>query len=505
MNNFFKPFVRAFAFVTKELVEILRQTRLILSLVLGPFLIMLLFGLGYRNEARPLRTLFVVSEGNPFAQRIDEYATTLGEQLIYEGITTDRQASMSALSRGQVDLVVEVPDNAEEQIRNSQQAVFTLYHNEIDPYQVSYVQYFGDAYIDEVNRRILMTMADQGKQDATSVRENLSSARQSTAAMREALERGDEAAAETAKGQMVEDVNALQVIVGGSLSLLAGVDQQVNGELPAEDSALLEALNRLEEDSNTAQNSSDSNERIQSLRDMEENLADLEQQLGDFQAVSSDVLVAPFGSQTQSITQIQLSPTDFFVPAVIALLLQHLAVTFASLSLVRERRSGITELFRIAPLSSGEILLGKYLSYMFFAGLVAAIITITVVFVLGAPMLGNWWNYVLLLLVVIFTSLGIGFLVSLFSTTETQAVQFSMFLLLGAVFFSGFILDLRYLWEPVRVVSWSLPATYAIRLLQDVMLRGLGLQPVLFFGLLAIGVALMLLAWFLLHRQLRPE
>jgi ABC-2 type transport system permease protein len=214
--------------------------------------------------------------------------------------------------------------------------------------------------------------------------------------------------------------------------------------------------------------------------------------------------VAPFGNATESVSNIELSPTDFFVPAVIALLLQHLAITFAALSIVRERRSGTTELFRISPLSSGEVLLGKYLSYMFFGGVIAAIITLTIVFGLGAPMLGNWISYSLLLLVMLFTSLGIGFLISLISATDTQAVQFSMFMLLGAVFFSGFILDLRYLWEPVRAISWALPATYAIRLLQNIMLRGLGLDLVLFFGLLGIGVFLMLLSWYLLHREMRP-
>ena len=39
--------------------------RLILTLVLGPFLILLLFGIGYRNQARDLRTLFVVANGKP--------------------------------------------------------------------------------------------------------------------------------------------------------------------------------------------------------------------------------------------------------------------------------------------------------------------------------------------------------------------------------------------------------------------------------------------------------
>ena len=145
MGEIIRFFIRASAFVVKELTEVLRQTRLILTLVLGPFLIMLLFGVGYRNEARALRTIFVVGEKNRFRQQVDAFAESLGPQLIYEGITADQQDALGRLRRGQVDVVVVVPDDAYEQIRKSQQATFTLYHNEIDPYQVSYVQYFGSA------------------------------------------------------------------------------------------------------------------------------------------------------------------------------------------------------------------------------------------------------------------------------------------------------------------------------------------------------------------------
>jgi ABC-2 type transport system permease protein len=172
---------------------------------------------------------------------------------------------------------------------------------------------------------------------------------------------------------------------------------------------------------------------------------------------------------------------------------------------VREKRSGTVELFRIAPLNSSEVLLGKYLSYMVLGGIIALMISLTVIFGLGVPMLGAWVNYTLILAVLLFTALGIGFLISLISTTDTQAVQFAMFMLLGSVFFSGFILDLRYLWAPVRVVSWAMPATYAMRLLQDVMLRGLPLDPLLFFGLLVIGVAMLLISWYLMHREMRPS
>src|SRR5512144_3433582 len=84
--NVFRFFIRIYAFISKELAEILRQTPLILTLVLGPFLILLLFGIGYRSEARPLRTVFVVSGDAEMKQQVEEYAKNLGPQLIYRGI-----------------------------------------------------------------------------------------------------------------------------------------------------------------------------------------------------------------------------------------------------------------------------------------------------------------------------------------------------------------------------------------------------------------------------------
>jgi ABC-2 type transport system permease protein len=513
MRELFRFFIRGTSFFGKELVEILRQTRLILTLVLGPFLIMLLFGIGYRNQARPLRTAFVVSEENPFRQQVQQYADTLGPQLIDEGMTSDQEAATNELKRGRLDLVVVVPDQVEEKIRNSEQAVFTLYHNEIDPYQASYVEYFGSAYIDEVNRRVLRSIAEQGQEEAVTVQQRLATARNSARLMREALEGGDAAAAQGEKQNLDSNMDALSIAVGGSLALLQGVNNTFgDGEessAPARTDEIMAALARINQNRDALGNVDEKqggyDQEIQELNEIEIDLGSLETQLADFRSVEPDVLVTPFSSETKSVENLTLTPTDFFAPAVVVLLLQHLAVTFAALSIVRERRAGTMELFRISPLSSVEILIGKYLSYLFFGGVLAAIVTATIVFGLKLPMRGDWWEYAVVLLVLLFTSLGMGFLISMVSETDTQAVQYSMFLLLGSVFFSGFFLDLRYLWEPVRVVSSALPATYGIRLLQDIMLRGTAIIPNLFFGLLAIGVGLFLVSWLLLRRLMRQE
>jgi ABC-2 type transport system permease protein len=59
MGNLFRSMIRASSFFRKEVFEILRQPRLVATLVIGPFLILFIFGIGYRNQPRALRTLFV--------------------------------------------------------------------------------------------------------------------------------------------------------------------------------------------------------------------------------------------------------------------------------------------------------------------------------------------------------------------------------------------------------------------------------------------------------------
>ncbi|MGE5642141.1 MAG: ABC transporter permease, partial [Byssovorax cruenta] len=183
----------------------------------------------------------------------------------------------------------------------------------------------------------------------------------------------------------------------------------------------------------------------------------------------------------------------------------HLFVTFAAMSIVQERRAGTMELFKTSPISSSEILLGKTLSFFLFGLVIAATITLLVVFVLGTPMLGNWVDYSIAVVVLLLTSLAVGFLISLISENDTQAVQFSMLLLLASIFFSGFFLDLRLMWQPMKVFSYMLPATYGINIMHDVMLRGLPLPPIYIGGLALMGLILFLVDWIMLRRLMQTR
>ncbi len=433
----FKFLIRISSFISKELTEILRQPRLILTLVLGPFLIMFLFGLGYPDENRVLRTTFVYEDPASLPEE-KLFTDSVNPSIVDQSIEINKELALAKLALNQTDLVIVIPDDAIETVRNNQQAQFVIYHNEVDPFQIAYIHSIARLYVDEINSRLLQSVTEQGQADAGSLQTSLESAIEKTRALKQAVPPGD---------------------------------------------------------TNTANQ----------VADLEKDLTTANEQLTAFRSVGSSVLINPFNANTTSLSNIIFTPTEFFAPAVIVLLLQHLSITFASLSIVRERRSGIMELFKVAPITAFETLIGKFLSYLLFEILLAGVITALAVWVLKVPMFGRWEDYALAVVILLFTSLAVGFLISLISNTDTQAVQYSMLQLLASIFFSGFFLDLRLMWEPIKVLAWSLPATYGIQMLQNIMLRGASAPPMLLQGLALIGIGLFLVNWRLLRRRMEVQ
>jgi ABC-2 type transport system permease protein len=438
MTRVFKPLIRISSFISKELTEIFRQPRLILTLILGPFLIMFLFGFAYPDQGRILRTTFVVTDLNSIKEQIDTFTKSFSSSLANYDIETDKELALEKLARNQTDMVIVIPDAPLQTIQNNQQAEFLVYHNEIDPFQIEYIQSVARIYVDEINRQFLQSMVDQEQEDSKALLENLEAA-----------------------------------IIKA---------QTIRKTIPTRDLT-------------TATQAAD----------IEKDLTELHEKLATFRSLGSGIVVSPFSAKTFGLSDTPLTVTGFFVPAVIALLLQHFSITFASLSIVREARSGIMELFRVSPVTAFETLVGKYLSYLFLEIILAGIITALAIWLLKIPILGHIQDYALAVVVLLFTSLGVGFFISLISETDTQAVQYSMLLLLASIFFSGFFLDLRLMREPITVLAWSLPATYGIRMLQDIMLRGSSIPLLIFTGIAAIGIVLFLMDWMLLRKKMESQ
>jgi ABC-2 type transport system permease protein len=102
----------------------------------------------------------------------------------------------------------------------------------------------------------------------------------------------------------------------------------------------------------------------------------------------------------------------------------------------------------------------------------------------------------------LFASIGVGFVISLASASDAQAVQYTMILLLASLFFSGFFLSVSQLRDEAKWLSLLLPVSYGMRLLRDVMLRGAPIDHQVLGGLVVYGIVMFALAWLGTRRRM---
>src|SRR3954471_355258 len=164
----FKTLTRVLAIVGKELVSLFRRPGALLSLVLGPFLIMALFGVGYSGFRRPLDTIVVVPANTGLSTDPKTYQDVAGEGLHVVQITPDENTAMAQLATQQVDVVVVAPADAQKQFEAGKRTQIAVRVNVTDPVESSYAVFLTRGLEAAVNRQIIQRAASEGKNYAIS-------------------------------------------------------------------------------------------------------------------------------------------------------------------------------------------------------------------------------------------------------------------------------------------------------------------------------------------------
>jgi ABC transporter DrrB family efflux protein len=167
-----------------------------------------------------------------------------------------------------------------------------------------------------------------------------------------------------------------------------------------------------------------------------------------------------------------LESAHFFVPGLVAIILQLILLFLTSFSIVRERELGTLEQLFVTPVGAGGLLFGKLLPYsiLAFAELFIVLILMTTVF--GVPINGSLFLLVGLSLIFIVTVLGLGLFISTLARTQLEAMQFSFVIMLPSILLSGFMFPRSEMPAVINAISYVLPVTYFIEILRGVILRG---------------------------------
>lgn len=481
---------RTFGFAKREILGVFRQPRLILTLILMPFAILLIFGLGYRTEPPPFQTLLVLPSSEAQLADEDEFLSdAFGGAIELVGTTSDATEARSRLRSGTVDLLIIGPADALSSLEEGERAEFLVVHSEVDPVIRSSIDLLAELSVEELNRLILSEIVAEAQSESETIDAPLEALRSETDSLIEALENDDIPAGNEARDAVSDSLDRLEEQTAASDSLYSSVAESLGTD---RENIFDELRSQLEATEGAG--------GAESARELDARLDEFEQRLQQLQGTDPDLLVSPFAAEVQDIANLPSTPSLFYAPGVLIVLVQHLAITFAALSLVRERQLGLTELFRASPLGPAEILIGKFAAFLVMASMVAAILT-GAILAFGVTVRGNLWNLVLVVVLVAAASLGLGFVISSVAQTDGQAVQYTMMVLLVSIFFTGLILPLEQLIPAVRAVSFLVPGTYGIAALHDIMFRGLPPNLVLIGGLAIYAALLLAGSWWVMRRH----
>lgn len=187
----------------------------------------------------------------------------------------------------------------------------------------------------------------------------------------------------------------------------------------------------------------------------------------------------------------------FYVPAVLALVLMLVTMMLPSMAVVREKEIGTLEQISVTPLRPWQLVLGKLAPFVLIGLVDTLLITALARVVFGVPLRGSLVTLVLLTLLYLLNTLGLGLLVSTMVSTQQQAMMFSAFVLMvPMIYLSGLIFPIENMPRPFQLASYAIPVRYYGNVIRGVFLKGSGFS-VLWpdaLALAALGVTVICLA-----------
>lgn len=160
------------------------------------------------------------------------------------------------------------------------------------------------------------------------------------------------------------------------------------------------------------------------------------------------------------------------VPGLLGVILTMTMILFTSAAIVRERERGNLELLITTSVRSFELMVAKIVPYIF-VGLIQVFIILGLGhFIFGVPINGAISQILLGTLLFISASLTLGLVISTITTTQLQAMQMTVFILLPSILLSGFMFPYEGMPVAAQWIAEVLPATHFMRMIRGIVLRG---------------------------------
>ena len=214
-------------------------------------------------------------------------------------------------------------------------------------------------------------------------------------------------------------------------------------------------------------------------------------------APNSLAVVQPYNIQTQGVVSGHPSYFDFIAPGIMAMTVMMSVMTGLPVAISQEKEIGTMDGMMVAPVNRLSILLGKTIAQTGRGLIQGVIILALAIGIFGVAIQGSILLVFALLLLGVFSFVGLGIVVTSFTKDQETAQMLMMTLMFPMMFLGGVFFPIQQMPWYMQDISKALPLTYASDALRKVMVLGAGIPQIstdlivlIAFGVVMIAIAL---------------
>ena len=190
----------------------------------------------------------------------------------------------------------------------------------------------------------------------------------------------------------------------------------------------------------------------------------------DMQSYTDGAAVVP---NLRMLYNPQLKSSYNFVPGIMGLILLLVCALMTSVSIVKEKETGTMEVLLVSPVKPIGIVFAKMIPYFVISCAVLIITLLLTIFVLKVPIEGSFFWMILVSMLYIVLSLGIGLFVS--SIVKTQIIAtliIGMVFLVPVMMMSGMLYPIESMPYVFQLLAQIIPAKWYIEAIRKIMIEG---------------------------------
>jgi len=189
-------------------------------------------------------------------------------------------------------------------------------------------------------------------------------------------------------------------------------------------------------------------------------------------ANTSLAVVKPYNVQATGAVEGEFSYFDFIAPGIMAMTVMMSVMTGLPAAISQEREVGTLDGMMVAPINRLAVILGKTLAQMARGILQGVLILVLAVTLFGVTVHGNILLVFALLLLGVFSFVGLGVVLTSFAKDQETAVMMMTTIMFPMMFLSGVFFPIEQMPWFMQSISKVLPLTYVADALRKVMVLG---------------------------------